>query len=51
MGRKLIAIRKSNFLSFKSNFVFTFLTNSKIKNINGIKIPICLARKIIGYFM
>ena len=51
IGKKFITIKKSSFLSFRLNFVFTFLANRKIKKINGINIPICLARKINGNFM
>ena len=44
----LIENKKSNFLSLKLILNLYFLTNNQIKKKNGISIPICLSKKIIG---
>ena len=48
IGKILIANKKSNFLSLKSNLNLIFLTRSQTKIKNGISIPICFIKKISG---
>jgi len=50
MGKILMHNKKSNFLSLKLILNLIFFTSNQIKNKNGINIPNCLNRKIIGYF-
>ena len=42
--------KKRNFLSLKLNFISIFFINNHIKRKNGISIPICFNKKVIGYF-
>ena len=48
IGKKLIANKNKNFLSFRFNLNLIFFTNKKIKNKKGTSIPICFKTKIIG---
>ena len=48
IGKILIDNKKSNFLSLELILNFIFFTNSQIIKKKGIKIPICLPKKIIG---
>ena len=50
IGKIFIANKKSNFLSLNLILNLIFLTNNQDKNKNGIRIPICFNKKIIGNF-
>ena len=51
IGKILMAIKKSKFLSLKLILKLIFFTNNQIKIKNGINIPICFSKKINGYLM
>ena len=48
IGKILMAIKKSNFLSLKFKFNLIFLTNNQVNIKKGINIPICFNKKIAG---
>ena len=50
IGKMLIDNKKRNFLSSKLNLISIFFINNHIKKKNGISIPICFNKKVIGYF-
>ena len=49
IGKIFINIKNNNFLSFKFILKLIFFINKKIKNKNGINIPICLSKNNNGY--
>ena len=48
IGKMLIANKKSNFLSLRSNLNLIFLIKSQTKIKNGISNPTCFIKKISG---
>ena len=48
IGKILMAIKKSNFLSLKFKFNLIFLTNNQDSIKKGINIPTCFNKKITG---
>ena len=48
IGKILMAIKKSKFLSLKLILKLIFFTNNQIKIKNGTNIPTCFNKKITG---
>ena len=49
-GKILIDNKKRNLLSLKLNFISIFFINKNNKKKNGMSIPNCFNKKVIGYF-